>query len=250
MILEDKVCYAPVGFRSGIRKNEATEAYSNLVIMDIDEGMTLEYAKEVFKDYYAIITTTRNHQKEKNGKVCDRFRVVLLSSKYIYTTPEKYRGLMKNIQKFYDVSMDTACFDKAHIYYSNPSEVWIGSCKKKFEVTKLIPKDNDHLSKKIEKREIRSFRPDGGKALKLYFENIVKVACTEGTGIINKLAQAMLATTDSLKDEFSSYDEAEEWITDMASDAPDDYLDRHNLESEVLNKMKERWGSSEADDVF
>jgi hypothetical protein len=238
---EKQVCYAPVAFRGGRRLNEATEAYSNLIIMDIDDGMSLEYAKEIFKDYYAIITTTRNHQKEKNGKVCDRFRVVLLASKYVFTNPKKYKGLMENIQKFYDITMDTACFDKAHIYYSNPSEVWYGSCEKKFDVAKLIPKDDDHLSKKIDKQKIQSFRPDGGVALKMYFENQVKTSCDNGTGIINSLAQAMLAATDKMRDLFLTVEDAEEWIEDMAIQAPESYWDKHNLDNEVLKKLRERW---------
>lgn len=241
MTQEQKVCYAPVAFRGGKRLNEATEAYSNLIIMDIDEGMSLEYAKEIFKDYYAIITTTRNHQKEKNGVICDRFRVVLLASKYIYTTPEKYKGLMENIQKFYDISMDKACFDKAHIYYSNPSEIWIGNCLNKFDVTKLIPKDDDHLSKKIQRKPIQSFRPDGGKALKMYFEQTVKTACENGTGIINALSTAMLAVSDKMKDQFRTLEEATEWIEDMANHAPEAYWNKHNLEMEVLKKLEERW---------
>ena len=241
MTMDKKVCYAPVGFRGGKRTNDATEAYSNLIIMDIDEGMTLEYAKEIFKDYYAIITTTRNHRKEKNGVICDRFRVVLLASKYIYTTPDKYKGLMENIQKFYDITMDKACFDKAHIYYSNPSEIWIGSCERKFDVAKLIPKDGDHLSKKIVKSQIQSFRPDGGIALKMYFENTVKTACEQGTGIINMLSTAMLAITDKMKDQFLTLEDAEEWIEDMASQAPESYFQKHNLEHEILNKLRQRW---------
>jgi hypothetical protein len=87
---------------------------------------------------------------------------------------------MENIQTFYGFTVDKACFDKAHIYYGNPSEVWFGSCEKKFDVAKLIPSDDDHLSKKINKH-IQPFRPEGGKALIRYFENSVAKACMSGT---------------------------------------------------------------------
>jgi len=238
---EKKVCYAPVGFKDGKRNNESTEAYSNLIIMDIDEGMTIGYAKEIFKDYYAMITTTRNHQKEKNGVVCDRFRVILLANKYIYTTPAKYKQLMENIQKFYDFSMDTACFDKAHIYYSNPSEVWVGDCNRKLEVSKLIPGDEDHISRKLKKEPLQSFRPDGGKALKMYFEQQAKEVGATGTGIITMLATAMLAITDKMKGEFPTLDQAEEWLYELGDEAPESYWKRHNLETEVIQKLRIRW---------
>jgi len=243
---EGKVCYSATAFRNGKRSNDNAEAYSNIIIMDIDEGMKLDYAKEIFSDYYAIITTTRNHQKEKvtvggNTKpACDRFRIVLLADKYLVTTPQKYKKLMENIQKFYNFSMDEGCFDKAHIYYSNPSEVWFGKCERKFEVAKLMPSDEDHLSKKID-RKIQSFKPDGGKALKLWFENNVSSACREGTGIINALRDAMLAINDELNDVFKTLEDAEEWIEEMADEADDSYWEKHNLENEIMNKLRIRW---------
>lgn len=239
-ITKEGVCYAPVGFRGGKRNNDSTEAYSNLIVLDVDNGMTLDYAKEIFKDYYSIISTTRNHQKEKNGVVCDRFRVVLLSSKYIYTDPNKYKRLMENIQTFYGFTVDKACFDKAHIFYSNPSEIWFGSCEKKFDVAKLIPSDEDHLSKKINKH-IQPFRPDGGKALIRYFENSVSNACINGTEIINCLRDAMLACTDVLKSEFRSVEEVEEWLTDISISAPESYWDKHDIENEIFNTLRKRW---------
>jgi hypothetical protein len=239
-MIKDGVCYAPVGFRGGKRNNESTEAYSNLIILDVDDGMSLDYAKEIFKDYYAIITTTRNHQKEKHGVVGDRFRVALLSSKYIYTDPNKYKKLMENIQTFYGFTVDKACFDKAHIYYGNPSEVWFGSCEKKFDVAKLIPSDDDHLSKKINKH-IQPFRPEGGKALIRYFENSVAKACMSGTEIINALRDAMFATTDVLRAEFKTVDEVEEWLTDISSSAPDVYWSKHDIEKEIFTTLRNKW---------
>lgn len=238
MTSEKNLCYSSVAFKHGKRDNASTEAYSNLIILDIDEGMSLDYAKEIFKDYYSIITVTRNHQKEKHGVICDRFRVVLLADKYLFTTPDIYKGLMHNIQRYYNCKVDTACFDKAHIYYSNPSEVWMGECNKKFEVSMLIPRADDNGKKK---QASQSFMPESGKALKLYFEQTVKEACNHGTGIINKLRDAMFATTDTLASEFKTLEEAEEWITDLSEMASDDYWDRHDLDNEILNKLRIKW---------
>jgi hypothetical protein len=236
-----KVCYAPVGFHGGRRLKDKTEAYSNLIVMDIDEGMTLDYAKEIFKDHYAIIHTTRSHQIEKNETVCDRFRVILLANKYLFTTPDKYDKMLKNVKQFYNITMDEACFDKSHVYYSNNGDVWMGKCLKKFDVAKLIPSDDDHISKKLEKKSIQSFRPDGGKALKMYFENKVATACKEGTGIINALAEAMLAVNDNLADQFMDVEYAEAWLDDMASCAPQSYWVKHDMESEIFSKLRTRW---------
>lgn len=231
---EQKVCYAGVGFRHGIRNNESTEPYSNLIILDIDEGMTIQYAKEVFADYYAIITETRNHQKEKNGVVCDRFRVTLLSDKYLYTTPNNYKGLMHNIQKYYGFTLDTACFDKAHIYYSNPSEVWMGSGLKKFEVSKLIPREDERGRRK---QKALVYEPEDGGVLKAWFEMNIKDYQT--TGGVTFLTKAFKATKDKLG--FRSLGEAEEWIGELADMIPDTYWEKHSLESEILVGLRRLW---------
>jgi hypothetical protein len=49
----------------------------DLLVLDVDNGCTLVDARERFAQFKHIIATSRNHQKEKNGVVCDRFRVVL-----------------------------------------------------------------------------------------------------------------------------------------------------------------------------
>jgi hypothetical protein len=231
---EDKICYAGVGFRHGKRNNEHTEPYSNIIILDIDEGMTLDYAKEVFADYYSIITTTRNHQKEKNGVVADRFRVVLLSDKYLFTNPDNYKGLMHNMQKYYGFTLDEACFDKAHIYYSNPSEVWKGNGIKKFEISKLIPRE-DERGRKKQKNLV--YEPEDGGVLKAWFYQEVKNYHT--TGGITFLTKAFKATKDKLG--FRSLEESEEFIYDLADNIPDSYWEKHDIESEIMSGLRKIW---------
>ena len=51
---------------------------SRVIGLDFDEGLTLNQAVDnVFCDMRHIIGTTRSHQKDKNGLICDRFRVIL-----------------------------------------------------------------------------------------------------------------------------------------------------------------------------
>lgn len=69
--------WSPIKFRYQTRRQENFEQ-AILVGLDFDEGMTLGQAKEnIFCDMRHIIGTTRNHQKMKNGAICDRFRVIL-----------------------------------------------------------------------------------------------------------------------------------------------------------------------------
>jgi hypothetical protein len=229
-ITGENICYAPVEFKGGKRNNESAQQLTNMIVLDVDDGMSMDYAKELFAEHYAIIAPTRNHQKEKNGAIGDRFRVILLADKYISTTPEIYKEFMSNIARYYSVKIDEACFDKAHIYYSNPTDdIWFGSCEKKFEVAKLIPKE-----KKENRKHIAPFVPSGGGALKAYFEQeIIKVA-KQGTGAVNLLAKAALATVDKL---LMNKDEAEEWLYslhDIALSIDESYWNKHNFDKEVM----------------
>ena len=80
-----KSTWSPGIFLNNHRKiKNFKEAYC--IGLDVDDGCTLDEAKEIFKPYAHVIATSRSHQKEKNGKVCDRFRVVLVFSTKITET--------------------------------------------------------------------------------------------------------------------------------------------------------------------
>ena len=56
------------------------KAYKGMfgIILDVDEGMTIEEAKETYIEYKYIIHTSTSHQVDKGDKpACDRFRIML-----------------------------------------------------------------------------------------------------------------------------------------------------------------------------
>lgn len=236
-ITQKDMCYSPVEFRNGKRNNESAQPLTNMIVLDVDDGMSMDYAKELFADHYAIIAPTRNHQKEKGGVINDRFRIVLLTDKYINTTPEIYKEFMQNIARYYGVKVDDKCFDKAHIYYGNPTkQIWFGNCEHKFEVAKLVPKE-----KKENKKPIQPFIPSGGGALRAFFEQEAIKTAKSGTGGVNILAKAALACKDKLD---MTEEEAHGWIMhlhDIIDDIDKDYFQRHNLQKEVMNILKKSY---------
>lgn len=69
--------WGPYCLKSHNRRNE-NWLFSDWCTLDFDDGqISLSEAVEEFCHYQHIIVTTRSHQKEKNGKCCDRFRVVI-----------------------------------------------------------------------------------------------------------------------------------------------------------------------------
>lgn len=89
-----------------------------LLVLDIDDGCTLESAKETFAAFQHIIATSRSHQKEKNGVVCDRFRVVLFLDSEI-TNDKDFKATWETASKRWPF-IDQACKDSSRFFYPSP----------------------------------------------------------------------------------------------------------------------------------
>ena len=63
-------------FKDQDRKN-VNFISADAIALDFDEGLTIKEAEMRFRNKRHIIAPSRNHQKEKNGVVSDRFRVIL-----------------------------------------------------------------------------------------------------------------------------------------------------------------------------
>lgn len=80
MVQSDFRQYSPFRFIGRVKKSENwNNSEQNLLILDVDDGLTIEDAKIKFKEYRYLIATTKSHQKDKKGKICDRFRIILES---------------------------------------------------------------------------------------------------------------------------------------------------------------------------
>lgn len=97
----------------------------NLIIFDVDDGMSIDDAKLFLSQYRGFIATTRNHMKEKNGKVQERFRIVLVS-KYIFNLGhEEYTKTLTNFALLHNLTVDFPVIEPSRLYYSNPeSEIF------------------------------------------------------------------------------------------------------------------------------
>ena len=113
------------------RRSANLKEIGNVLIFDIDQGMSLDDAKETAKSYKSLIVTTKSHQITKSDKgKCDRFRVLIplfVSGSLILSIPHtEYKDFYKHVAKSLGFhSFDTACTDTARFYYPNSSqEVW------------------------------------------------------------------------------------------------------------------------------
>ena len=106
--------WSPIVWRGGVRRQE-NFLFANYAVLDVDAGMPIAHAiDKVFRDVCHIIGTTRSHGKEKNGVVCDRYRVIVPFVRPIYDLAT-YRHNMQLIVDEYDV--DRACKDGGRFFY-------------------------------------------------------------------------------------------------------------------------------------
>ena len=91
---QDGMHWANHHFRNQHRTEENVIAGFNAIVLDVDEGISLDTAQELMKDYKFLLYTTKRHQTEGYG---DRFRMILPINYTLELDNEEYREFMKSI---------------------------------------------------------------------------------------------------------------------------------------------------------
>ncbi len=112
--------WAPAVF-SNRKRTISNMTRLDLMVLDVDDGCTLEEAKERFSRHQHIIATSRNHQKEKNGVTADRFRVILFLNEPILDDKD-YKQTWMSLYRAHPF-IDEACKDSARFFYASPEVV-------------------------------------------------------------------------------------------------------------------------------
>lgn len=125
-----KYAYSPCLWAYGQRKKTNFRAAVWLGL-DFDEGLSLDKALEIFRDYYHVIGITKSHQIQKgNEPPCDRFRVLLKFNQTVKKVGD-YEATVKQMIKKYGA--DPACSDGARMLWPCQEIVAIKSYGKVIE---------------------------------------------------------------------------------------------------------------------
>ena len=104
----------------GHRKKEYVIPGQNMIAWDIDEGMSIHDMQEILREYQYILYTTKSHKKDKNGIICDRFRVIMPTKTMFYVDPEQHKGLYENISKVLKIpSYDIATRNQGRLWFTS-----------------------------------------------------------------------------------------------------------------------------------
>ena len=126
-IINSECKYSAGTFNRGYITDDNYLQEQNLFIIDVDDGLAIAEAKELFSDWTYLITTTKNHQKAKNGtgEICDRFRIILPTVSTFHLESSVYRAMYTNLLDTLNISYDSSCKNASRWYYGNPEgEHW------------------------------------------------------------------------------------------------------------------------------
>lgn len=97
-------------------KNYLSE--QNLIIIDVDDGISIDDTKSLFSGIKYLIATTKSHQKLKNDEVHDRFRLVLPTMSKFHLKPEVYAETYMNLLNALGMSeADSKCKNSSRWYF-------------------------------------------------------------------------------------------------------------------------------------
>lgn len=133
--------WSPGVFKDNYRNLDNFKYMSNFVL-DIDSGLTLNEAKEMFKEYRHIIATTRSHQQpKKESPPCDRFRVILPLETDIICDAD-YKCTFMNAQTYWP-AIDPQCSDASRMFYKSVEIISVNEDGKFFVPLKYIKSEGD-----------------------------------------------------------------------------------------------------------
>jgi len=142
----------------GHRKADNFIPGQNMVAFDIDEGLTIEEAKEKLQNYVYIIYTTKSHLKAKNEITCERFRIILPTKTKFYVSVEQHKGLYENISKILEIpTYDVATRNVSRLWFTNPeADIIQHTNGTLFDVRCCIPETESakHIIPRIENLEM------------------------------------------------------------------------------------------------
>lgn len=148
----EKMHWANHHFKGGHRAEENVLAGFNMIVVDVDEGISLDAAHELMKDYKFLTYTTKRHTAEQN-----RFRMVLPINYVLTLDGDEYKEFMNAFLEWLPFKSDESAnqrakkwesFDKGKYHYNMDAQV--------LDALPFIPKTSKNEQYRKEVSELQS----------------------------------------------------------------------------------------------
>lgn len=124
--------------RNGHRSDDTVQAGFNMVVIDVDDGVSLDTAKLLLKDHKCMFYTTKRHQTDGNG---DRFRIIFPTNYKLDLDSEDYKEFMQGVYDWLPFKVDDGTCDRPRKWMSHKDEYFYNEGAL-LDVLPFIPKSS------------------------------------------------------------------------------------------------------------
>jgi hypothetical protein len=100
-------------FKNGHRADENVVPGFNLIVVDIDKGVSLSMAQDLMKEYKFLTYTTKRHTEDAN-----RFRMIFPINYTLYLDAEEYKEFMQSVLSWLPFESDASTIQRARKWES------------------------------------------------------------------------------------------------------------------------------------
>ena len=119
----------------------------NLVVLDIDDGVTISIVKKLFKEYTYLLYTTKRHTSSAH-----RFRIILPINYILELNEKDYHMFMVNVFNWLPFKVDTNTGQRSRKWLSNKGTYFYNKTDQLFDALLFIP----HTNKNDEQKQLIS----------------------------------------------------------------------------------------------
>ena len=152
----------------------------NLVVLDIDKGVTIDTARDLLSDCQYIIYTTKRHTPEHH-----RFRIIIPLSHVVSLGADEYSKFMENVFNWLPFEADEATKDISRKWLTNPGEIYVNEGNL-MNALQFMPKTRKAEEMSLERQKISSM-----SNLQAWFYRKIKEEGNRNTNIL-KYALALV----------------------------------------------------------
>ncbi len=220
VVQSDYRLYSAGIFKDNFAKNDNWIG-QDLLILDIDDGLSIDDAKEFFRDYKAMIHTSASHQKNKGGVKCDRYRVIIPLTESIFCTIKEYTDTMKFVSQKVFPFIDEKCVDPARIYFGHfDCEVYYLNGNNTFDFNSIMNKvkkiediEKDRVVTQKPKENIKRTYQEGESIIENFNKNhsVVEILSRNGYKEMHGRWLSPLSSTGLAGVILSTDDNGKEW---------------------------------------
>ncbi|UNI71492.1 putative DNA primase [Burkholderia phage vB_BpP_HN04] len=150
--------WANHGFKNGHRAEENVVAGFNLIVIDVDGGVSLDTVHDLMKDYkFATYTTKRHGIPDDHGITHDRFRLIIPTNYVLNLDHDDYKEFMNNVMEWLPFASDESANQRAKKWETYAGGTFFQNLEGELlDVLPFIPKTSKNEQHREKMSEIQS----------------------------------------------------------------------------------------------